>query len=101
MLCSSSSPRYISLCKLDTPFVLVGLPEDQLSVKPFTLTGSRIHITGSNIGSSTEIKEMLEFASKHDVRPWIELMPMSQVNEGIKKVQDNDVKFRVVLEQGK
>jgi len=81
--------------------VLVGLPEDELSFKPFLLTGSRIRITGSNIGSSKEIKEMLEFASKNDVRPWIELMPMSQVNEGIKKVNDNDVKFRVVLEQGK
>jgi len=58
-------------------------------------------VTGSSIGSTKEIKEMLEFASKNDVRPWIELLPMSKVNEGIKKVQDNDVKFRVVLEQGK
>lgn len=93
--------RYISLCKLDAPFVLVGLPEDELKFKPFLLVGERPNITGSSIGSTVEIKEMLEFASKHDVRPWIELMPMSQVNEGIKKVNDNDVKFRVVLEQGK
>ena len=93
--------RYIALCKLDAPFVLVGLPEDELSFKPFLLTGNRPLITGSSIGSTKEIKEMLEFASKNDVRPWIELLPMSQVNEGIRKVNENDVKFRVVLEQGK
>ena len=81
--------------------MLVGLPEDKLSFTPFLLTGSRVRITGSNIGSTAEIKEMLEFASKNDVRPWIEVLPMSKVNEGIKKVNDNNVKFRVVLEQGK
>ena len=44
---------------------------------------------------------MLQFAADHDVRPMIEILPMSAVNEGIRKVKDNDVKFRVVLEQGK
>jgi len=93
--------KYVTLCKLDAPFCLVGLPEEDVRIHPFVLTGHRPHVTGSSIGSTVEIKEMLEFASKHDVRPWIELMPMSQVNEGIRKVNENDVKFRVVLEQGK
>ena len=91
----------MSLCKLDAQFCLVGLPEDEIRLTPWLLVNNRPHISGSSIGSTKEIKEMLEFAAKNDVRPWIELLPMSQVNEGIRKVQENDVKFRVVLEQGK
>jgi len=92
---------YLKLCKLDAYFVLVALPEDVISFKPFTLTGTRVHVVGSSIGNHQEIEAMLQFCSKNNVRPWIELLPMSQVNEGIRKVKENDVKFRVVLEQGK
>jgi len=93
--------KYLSLCKLDSHFVLVALPEDVLKIKPFELLRYRANVVGSSIGSQKEIEEMLQFSSKNDVRPWIELLPMSQVNEGIRKVHENDVKFRVVLEQGK
>jgi len=92
---------YLRLGKIDAYFILVALPENELTIKPFTLTGTRVHLVGSNVGSRKEIIDMLEFCSKNDVRPMIELLPMSEVNEGIRKVQENDVKFRVVLEQGK
>jgi alcohol dehydrogenase (NADP+) len=93
--------KYFSLCALDAHFVLVGAPEEELKVQPFTLIGSRVNLVGSMIGSIDEIKSMLEFASKNDVRPMVEVLPMSEVNEGIRKVKENDVKFRVVLEAGK
>ena len=93
--------RYLSLCALDAHYVLLGAPEDEMNFRPFALIASRVSLVGSLIGSTAEIKEMLEFAGKHDVRPLIEVLPMSQVNEGIRKVNENDVKFRVVLEAGK
>ena len=93
--------QYIALCNLDAYFCIVALPEDRVSLAPNVFTGSRVHVCGSSIGNVEEIKDMLAFASKHDVRPWIELLPMSEVNEGIRKVKENDVKYRVVLQQGK
>ena len=96
-----SITRYLSLAALDSHYVTVAAPEDVMSFSPFALIGSRVSVVGSLIGSTTEIKEMLEFAGKHGVKPMIEVLPMSQVNEGIRKVNENDVKFRVVLEQGK
>ena len=93
--------KYLRLSALDGHYVIVGAPEDSLTFQPFALIGSRVSVVGSLIGSTVEIAEMLEFAAKNDVRPMIELLPMSQVNEGIRKVKENDVKFRVVLEQGK
>jgi len=91
----------LALGALDCHFVLVAAPEDTLKLHPFVLIGSRVNLVGSMIGSPDEIREMLQFASEKDVRPMVEVLPMSEVNEGIRKVQENDVKFRVVLEQGK
>jgi len=92
---------YVKLGKLDAQFVTVAVPEEPLSFGAWSLCSTRVSVTGSAIGSPHEIDDMLAFAAKHNVRPMIELMPMSQVNVGIKKVQDGDVHFRIVLEQGK
>ena len=47
------------------------------------------------------VDSLLDFAGKHDVRPMVEVQPMSAVNEGIRKVREDDARFRVVLEGGK
>ncbi|KAF1784219.1 Pre-ATP-grasp domain [Phytophthora cactorum] len=55
---------------------MVGLPNDEIKFKPYPL----------RIGSIQDIKDMLELASKKNVRPVIQKLPMSKVNEGIQMV---------------
>ena len=56
-------------------------------------------IAGSNIGGSTNMKEMLQFvADNPECQPLIETMPMEKINEAIDKVRNNQVRFRKVLE---
>jgi alcohol dehydrogenase (NADP+) len=38
----------------------------------WTLIATNTQMTGSSIGSPQIINEMLEFAVKHNVRPWIQ-----------------------------
>lgn len=40
---------------------------------------------------------MLVFAAKHGVKPWIQVLPMTDVNKGLEMVRKNNVKYRVVL----
>jgi D-arabinose 1-dehydrogenase-like Zn-dependent alcohol dehydrogenase len=40
---------------------------------------------------------MLAFAQAHGIKPAIELMPMTAVNEAIRRLQGNQVRYRVVL----
>jgi uncharacterized zinc-type alcohol dehydrogenase-like protein len=40
---------------------------------------------------------MLTFAQAHDIKPKIELMPMPQVNEALKRVRENKARYRIVL----
>jgi uncharacterized zinc-type alcohol dehydrogenase-like protein len=44
------------------------------------------------------MREMLAFAHEQEIMPKIELMPMSKVNEALKKVRDNKARYRIVLE---
>ncbi|RKO85859.1 chaperonin 10-like protein [Blyttiomyces helicus] len=76
----------------------VGLPEEPIRMSVFGLTAKQVKVGGSCIGSTGDVKEMLEFAAKHDVRPWIEVMPMDKVNEAVQKVQAGKPRFRIVLE---
>jgi len=41
---------------------------------------------------------MLRLASIHKIRPMIEKFPFSQVNEAAKKLKENKIRFRAVLE---
>ncbi|KAJ1680245.1 hypothetical protein EV182_000401 [Spiromyces aspiralis] len=78
---------------------LLAAPENDLSIKPFSLLMNSVYIGGSLIGGVKYLEETLDFASKHGVRPLIEKVPMDKVNEGIQKVRDGKVRYRVVLEK--
>jgi alcohol dehydrogenase (NADP+) len=50
----------------------VGAPEDKIpSFNAFSLIMKGVKFGGSAIGSPADIAEMLEFASKHKVHPFI------------------------------
>jgi alcohol dehydrogenase (NADP+) len=89
---------YISFVKIGGKVVLVGAPEDNIVIAPFSLIGSKVSVLGSNIGGIKDTKDMLELAAAKGVRPIIQKLPMSEANAGIKQVEQCKARFRVVLE---
>jgi len=89
---------WLQLLKFRGTYCMVGAPEVPMPIPVFPLLMGEIKVTGSVIGSIGEIKDMLAFADKHNVRPIIERLPMSKANEGIKKLREGQVRYRVVLE---
>ena len=75
--------------------VLLGFP--LLSLDPTDLVAHELSMTGSFLGSRAQMREMLAFAQGHSIVPQVELMPMSQVNEAIQRVRDNQARYRIVL----
>lgn len=63
----------------------------------FTLLNSGIQVAGSGIGSPDEIVEMLEFAAKHNVKPWIQERPMKDANQAILDMEAGKARYRYVL----
>ncbi|KFH61757.1 hypothetical protein MVEG_12407 [Podila verticillata NRRL 6337] len=79
-------------------FVLLAVPESLMTFSPYELLMREVNVTGSLIGGRRITAEMLEFASKHNVRPWIEKRPMSDINAAVQYVIDGKPRYRVVLE---
>ncbi len=75
--------------------VLLGFPD--LHMDPTDLVAHELSLTGSFLGNRTGMREMLGFAEEKRIRPQVELMPMSQVNEAISRVRQNQARYRIVL----
>jgi D-arabinose 1-dehydrogenase-like Zn-dependent alcohol dehydrogenase len=103
ILCSSISKSanlavYLNMLKNGGTFVMMSVPETTLSFPPGAIVGRQITVAGSIVGSREDMHAMLEFASQHDVRAWVQTMPMEQVNEAIVQVMEGQPRYRVVLE---
>lgn len=83
---------YLSLLKTDGALVNVGAPEEPISFNAFTLIVGRRTLAGSGIGGIAETQEMLEFCAE------IELIAASEINEAYEPVQNNDVRYRFVID---
>ncbi len=77
--------------------VVIGFSEGLVTFDPLELVVHQTSITGSLIGSRATMREMLSFAQDHRIMPKVELMPMTQVNEAIRKVKANEAHYRIVL----
>ncbi|KAI8851749.1 putative mannitol dehydrogenase [Chytridium lagenaria] len=78
--------------------ILVAIPEVPVSMHAFSVILGAKSLSGSLIGTIKQLQETIDFAAEHDVKPWIEVMPMEQVNEAISKVRSGKPRFRIVLE---
>lgn len=92
---------YISLLKMDGTMVSVGAPEKPIALNVFSLIMGRKSYAGSMIGSVKETQEMLDFCSKHNITPEIEVINPEQVNVAYERVLKSDVRYRFVMDMSK
>ena len=80
-------------------FITAPPNDESLELEPGALLASAVSIEGSHIGSPKEIEYMLDFAAKHDIKPWIETIDISEENVSTawQRMTDGDVQFRFVL----
>ncbi|KAG9064244.1 hypothetical protein KI688_003432 [Linnemannia hyalina] len=79
--------------------VLLAMPEiPTIAVPPSPLLMRHVSIAGSLTGGREITQEMLEFAAKTGVRPWITTMPMSDANAAVKVTMEGRPRYRVVME---
>lgn len=89
---------YLGLLKVDGSLVVVGLPEKQIPIGPFSLASRRRSLAGSSIGGIQETQEMLDFCGKHKFASDVEVVPMQKVNEAYERVLKSDVRYRFVID---
>ncbi len=99
LLCTASGrinwEPLLNTLKKNGRFVLIGFPE--VALNPTDLVAHQLSITGSFLGNRATMREMLSFAQTHGIVPKVELMPMTEVNEAIRKLKEGRVRYRIVL----
>lgn len=92
-------PAYIRALRPQGNICFVGLPAENISF-PATLLADYAQrgVLGSYIGSRTEMKELLDFASKNEIKAVAEVYPMADANKVVSKIRNKEIPFSVVLE---
>jgi len=85
----------LNTLKKNGELILTGFPD--IVFNSTDLVAHQLTITGSFLGNRVTMREMLSFAQEHSIVPKVELMPMTKVNEAIRKVKENKARYRIVL----
>lgn len=103
IVCTVSSHKmplqgYLGLLRTKGTFIMVGAPEDNLpQFNGFNLIPKGAKLGGSAIGSTDDIREMLELAASRKIKPWIQERPMSDANQATIDMDKNLARYRYVL----
>lgn len=85
----------LNTLKRNGRMVLVGFPD--VTFNSTDLVAHQLSLTGSFLGNRATMQEMLLFAQTHSIKPMVELMPMTKVNEAIQKLKEGKARYRIVL----
>ncbi|RYP00171.1 hypothetical protein DL764_006602 [Monosporascus ibericus] len=90
--------KYLSLLDVNGTLIQVGAPEDPIpAFSAFSLLRENLKIGGSLIGSRKQAREMLDLASKADIKAWVEKRPMAEANEAVVDMGNGKARYRYVL----
>lgn len=89
---------FIQLLKRDKAICVVGALEPMAGVNNMQVAFKRRTVTGSLIGNIAETQEVLDFCAEHDIGPEIEMIPIQDINDAYKKVENGEVRFRYVID---
>ncbi len=90
--------RYLSLLSLQGVLVELGLPENPLTLRAFSLGNNDRAIAGSNVGGIASTQEMLEFCAANGIAAEIELISADRIDEAYDRVVASDVRYRFVID---
>lgn len=90
--------EYLRLLRTKGRFCQVGMPEEpmpRLDVAPLVMSG--ISIGFNDIGTVEEVEEMLEFAGREGIKPWVQERRMQDLNEVLLEMSQGKARYRYVL----
>ncbi len=85
----------LSILKKKGIMAISGFP--QVNFSSVDLVAHELSMVGSFLGTQADMHSMLQFTQSANIQPMIEIMPMSQVNQAIQKVKQNQARYRIVL----
>ena len=89
---------YLKMLDVEGAMVLVGLPENPISARAFSLAGNNRILAGSSIGGIKETQEMLDYCAEHNITSDIEMISPDKIEEAYDRTIKSDVRYRFVID---
>jgi uncharacterized zinc-type alcohol dehydrogenase-like protein len=89
---------FMPLLKRNASLVIVGALEPLEPFNNMQMAAHRNSVGGSLIGSITETQEILDFCAEHGIAPDIQMIPIEEINDAYKKIEDGEVRYRYVID---
>jgi alcohol dehydrogenase (NADP+) len=91
--------QYFGTLKVMGKFHNVGMPDEPITLKLQDFASNGCYIGTSHIGNREEMIDMLELASKQNIKSWVETIPISEAGckKAVEGVKENRVRYRYTL----
>lgn len=89
---------YVAALAPQGQLVHVGMITKGMTIPGVGLVIGQKKIGGSDTGSPNMTAKMLEFCTRHDIKPLVEYFKFDQVNEAISRLKSGKARYRIVLE---
>eukprot|EP01055_Gregarina_sp_Pseudo9_P002349 Gregarina_sp_Pseudo_9__2348@NODE_265_length_3358_cov_208_164206_g248_i0_p2_GENE_NODE_265_length_3358_cov_208_164206_g248_i0NODE_265_length_3358_cov_208_164206_g248_i0_p2_ORF_typecomplete_len352_score59_88ADH_N/PF08240_12/3_1e30ADH_zinc_N/PF00107_26/1_9e16Glu_dehyd_C/PF16912_5/3_1e13ADH_zinc_N_2/PF13602_6/1_1e07AlaDh_PNT_C/PF01262_21/3_7e062Hacid_dh_C/PF02826_19/3_3e05NAD_binding_2/PF03446_15/0_001IlvN/PF07991_12/0_049IlvN/PF07991_12/8e03Shikimate_DH/PF01488_20/0_055AdoHcyase_NAD/PF00670_21/0_081 len=89
---------YLNLLAPNGTYIIVSPAMEPHQVSPMSLLRGNCAIRGSMSAGIKSSQEMLDYAAKHQVFPWIEVVSGNKINEAWERVEKGQVIFRAVID---
>lgn len=86
---------------LDGTLVAVGAPPEDWQINPSSLRYGEKRLTGSGGDGMRMVREMLDFSAQHGIAADIELLPATEINTALDRLERGDVRYRFVLDMAR
>jgi propanol-preferring alcohol dehydrogenase len=81
----------------DGTMVVLGVGPGTLALDPLQLIRGRRRVMGSPAGSRKDLRETLDFAANHAIRPRIKRFPLERASEALDRMHQGALRGRAVL----
>jgi len=88
----------VNMLKRGGTCVLVGLPPGEFPLPIFDIVLKRLAIRGSIVGTRQDMREALAMAVDYNIKPSIEVQPLTAINDVFARLEKGTVTGRVVLD---
>ncbi len=78
--------------------VLVGLAPQALSFEAAQIIEAGLTVTGSADGTRQELRQLMNLASRRQVKSTVETMPFADINTALQRLDSGNLKSRLVLQ---
>jgi propanol-preferring alcohol dehydrogenase len=82
---------------LNGTMVVLGAPLNNISVNPMDLIMGRRRLMGSPAGSRKDLRDTLEFAAAHRLRPNVTCIPLEDAGKALRQMHDGQLHGRTVI----